>query len=46
MMSLCLKAFDGERSYLPPKQHILPELKYKIICGNSLKDRISTRITR
>jgi len=36
MMSLYLKALEGERSYLPPKQHILPELKYNIICGNSL----------
>jgi hypothetical protein len=36
MMSLYLKALEGERSQLPPKQHILPELKYNIICGNSL----------
>ena len=36
MMSLYLKALDGERSQLPPKQHLLPELKYNIICGNSL----------
>jgi type I restriction-modification system DNA methylase subunit len=36
MMSLYLKALEGERTQLPPKQHILPELKYNIICGNSL----------
>jgi type I restriction-modification system DNA methylase subunit len=36
MMSLYLKAIEGERSQLPPKHHILPELKYNIICGNSL----------
>ncbi len=36
MMSLYLKALEGERSQLPPKQHILPELKFNIICGNSL----------
>jgi type I restriction-modification system DNA methylase subunit len=36
MMSLYLKALEGERSQLPPKQHILPELKYNVICGNSL----------
>jgi len=36
MMSLYLKALEGERSQLPPKQHILPELKYNIMCGNSL----------
>jgi len=36
MMSLYLKALEGERSQLPPKHHILPELKYNIICGNSL----------
>lgn len=36
MMSLYLKALEGERSQLPPKLHILPELKYNIICGNSL----------
>lgn len=36
MMSLYLKALEGERSQLPPKQHLLPELKYNIICGNSL----------
>jgi len=31
-----LKALKGEKSQLPPKQHLLPELKYNIICGNSL----------
>jgi hypothetical protein len=31
-----LKALEGEKSQLPPKQHILPELKYNIQCGNSL----------
>ena len=36
MMSLYLKALEGERSQLPPKLHILPELKYNVICGNSL----------
>jgi type I restriction-modification system DNA methylase subunit len=36
MMSLYLKALEGEKSQLPPKQHILPELKYNIQCGNSL----------
>jgi hypothetical protein len=36
MMSLYLKALEGEKSQLPPKQHLLPELKYNIICGNSL----------
>ena len=36
MMSLYLKALEGERSQLPPKQHLLPELKDNIICGNSL----------
>lgn len=36
MMSLYLKALEGERSQLPPKQHLLPELKYNILCGNSL----------
>lgn len=36
MMSLYLKALDGEKSQLPPKQSLLPELKYNIICGNSL----------
>ncbi|MBZ5560974.1 MAG: N-6 DNA methylase [Acidobacteriia bacterium] len=36
MMSLYLKALEGEQSQLPPKQHLLPELKYDIMCGNSL----------
>ena len=36
MMSLYLKALEGEQSQLPPKQQILPELKYNIMCGNSL----------
>jgi type I restriction-modification system DNA methylase subunit len=36
MMSLYLKALEGEKSQLPPKQHVLPELKYNIMCGNSL----------
>ena len=36
MMSLYLKALEGEKSQLPPKQHIPPELKYNIMCGNSL----------
>jgi hypothetical protein len=36
MMSLYLKALEGEKSQLPPKQHILPELKFNIMCGNSL----------
>ncbi len=36
MMSLYLKALEGERSQLPPKQHLLPELKYNIMRGNSL----------
>jgi type I restriction-modification system DNA methylase subunit len=36
MMSLYLKALEGEKSQLPPKHHLLPELKYNIICGNSL----------
>jgi len=36
MMSLYLKALEGERAQLPPKQHLLPELKNNIICGNSL----------
>lgn len=36
MMSLYLKALEGEKSQLPPKQHLLPELKYNIVCGNSL----------
>ena len=36
MMSLYLKALESEKSQLPPKQHLLPELKYNILCGNSL----------
>jgi len=36
MMSLYLKALEGEKSQLPAKQSLLPELKYNIICGNSL----------
>ncbi|MGB8592260.1 MAG: N-6 DNA methylase [Candidatus Acidiferrales bacterium] len=36
MMSLYLKALEGERSQLPPKQHLLPELKFNVLCGNSL----------
>ena len=36
MMSLYLKALEGEQSKLPAKQHLLPELKYNIMCGNSL----------
>jgi hypothetical protein len=36
MMSLYLKALEGEQSQLPPKQHLLPELKYNSMCGNSL----------
>jgi type I restriction-modification system DNA methylase subunit len=36
MMSLYLKALEGEGSLLPPKQSLLPELKYNIMCGNSL----------
>ncbi len=36
MMSLYLKALEGERSQLPPKQHLLPELKFNVMCGNSL----------
>lgn len=36
MMSLYLKALEGERSQLPPRHHLLPELKYNIMCGNSL----------
>ncbi len=36
MMSLYLKALEGEKSQLPPKQSLLPELKYNVICGNSL----------
>ncbi len=36
MMSLYLKALEGEREMLAPKQSVLPELKYNIRCGNSL----------
>ena len=36
MMSLYLKALEGEKSIMPPKQSFLPELKNNIICGNSL----------
>lgn len=36
MMSLYLKALEGEKSQLPPRQSVLPELKFNIICGNSL----------
>ncbi|MGO9273049.1 MAG: Eco57I restriction-modification methylase domain-containing protein [Terriglobia bacterium] len=36
MMSLYLKALEGEKAQLPPKQHLLPELKGNIVCGNSL----------
>ncbi len=36
MMSLYLKALEGEKSQLPPKHALLPELKYNIVCGNSL----------
>jgi hypothetical protein len=36
MMSLYLKALEGERSLFPTGQHILPELKNNIMCGNSL----------
>jgi type I restriction-modification system DNA methylase subunit len=36
MMSLYLKALEGEKSQLPPKHSLLPELKYNILCGNSL----------
>ena len=39
MMSLYLKALEGEKSQLPPKQSLLPELKYNIVCGNSLIGR-------
>jgi len=39
MMSLYLKALEGEQSQLPPRQHLLPELKYNIMCGNSLIGR-------
>lgn len=36
MMSLYLKALEGERSLLPKKQHLLPPLSTNIKCGNSL----------
>jgi hypothetical protein len=36
MMSLYLKALEGEQGMLGPKHEKLPELKYNIRCGNSL----------
>ncbi len=36
MMSLYLKALEGERGLLPKKQHLLPPLTNNIKCGNSL----------
>ncbi|MDO9028461.1 MAG: N-6 DNA methylase, partial [Candidatus Roizmanbacteria bacterium] len=36
MMSLYLKALEGERGILPKKQHLLPPLSNNIKCGNSL----------
>jgi type I restriction-modification system DNA methylase subunit len=36
MMSLYLKALEGERGLLPKKQHLLPPLNNNIKCGNSL----------
>ncbi len=36
MMSLYLKALEGERGLLPRKQHLLPPLSNNIKCGNSL----------
>ncbi len=36
MMSLYLKALEGERGMLPKKQHLLPSLGNNIKCGNSL----------
>jgi type I restriction-modification system DNA methylase subunit len=36
MMSLYLKALEGERGLLPRKQHLLPSLGDNIKCGNSL----------
>lgn len=36
MMSLYLKALEGERGMLPKKQHLLPSLTNNIKCGNSL----------
>lgn len=38
MMSLYLKALEGERGMLPRKQHLLPSLGNNIKCGNSLID--------
>jgi type I restriction-modification system DNA methylase subunit len=38
MMSLYLKALEGERGLLPKKQHLLPPLSSNIKCGNSLID--------
>ncbi len=36
MMSLYLKALEGERGMLPKKQHLLPSLTNNVKCGNSL----------
>jgi type I restriction-modification system DNA methylase subunit len=36
MMSLYLKALEGERGLLPKKQQLLPPLNNNIKCGNSL----------
>ncbi|MDA8339834.1 MAG: Eco57I restriction-modification methylase domain-containing protein [Nitrospiraceae bacterium] len=36
MMSLYLKALEGERGLLPRKQHLLPSLSSNVKCGNSL----------
>jgi hypothetical protein len=36
MLSLYLKAIEGERGSLPMRQHLLPPLSNNIICGNSL----------
>ena len=36
MISLYLKALEGERGLLPKKQHLLPPLSNNIKCGNSL----------
>ncbi|MBI4689921.1 MAG: N-6 DNA methylase [Nitrospirae bacterium] len=36
MMSLYLKALEGERGMLPKKQHLLPPLSNNVKCGNSL----------
>lgn len=36
MMSLYLKAIEGERSVLPTRHQLLPPLKGNIRCGNSL----------